>query len=197
MEESGMSGGPMQTVVSRMKALRAQRGLTTQGLAEAMTRVGVPWEAGVVTKLETGRRKSVSVAELLALAYVLDVAPVHLLVPLENGGTYEITPTVTALTEEVRAWCRAQFALPGTDRRKFFSEVPEDEFSPRVLFERYGVDGEVVERVLTFEQSPEAHRMDDSPSWKRVSHSRWYIGGDNKIVVLEEGQENGGPDQGD
>ena len=44
------------------------------------------WTRIVVTKLETGRRQSVSVEELLALAYVLNVAPVHLLVPWDDDA---------------------------------------------------------------------------------------------------------------
>lgn len=101
----------MQTVVDRMKELRRKRGLTAQQLAEQMTRVGVPWEHGVVTKLETRRRKSLSITEWLALACVLDVPPVSLLLPVEDVD-YQVTPEITLRASRVGAWIILPEPLP-------------------------------------------------------------------------------------
>lgn len=62
-----------------MRELRQRRGLTAEQLAERMTEVGVPWNRGVVAKLETGRRQAVSVDELVGLSVVLDTAIAALL----------------------------------------------------------------------------------------------------------------------
>lgn len=94
-----------------------------------MTNVGVRWDRSIVANLENGRRATVSVEELLALAYVLDVAPVHLVVPLDDGQ-FHVTPEWATNADRAREWFRGQHPLPSTDPRIFFSEVPLDEWQP-------------------------------------------------------------------
>lgn len=66
------------TIAANMRTLRRARGLTGAQVAEAMRERGIPWQQGVVTKLETGRRENVSAAELLALADIFGVEPMTL-----------------------------------------------------------------------------------------------------------------------
>src|SRR5690606_3894974 len=104
---------------------------SAERLAQEMTRVGVPWERVVVSNLETGRRATVTVDELLALAYVLEVAPVHLIVPTDGDGEpYRVTPAGVPEVNRsrVRRWVRGFEELPGQDPRRYFSEVPPLEF---------------------------------------------------------------------
>lgn len=95
-----------------------------------MTSAGVKWERSVVANLESGRRQSVSVDELLALAYVLDVAPVHLLVPLSDNVWFHFTPETATPAGLVREWVRGRHPLRSTNARLFFSEVPDHEWEP-------------------------------------------------------------------
>lgn len=131
-------------------------------LAEEMTRVGIKWDRSIVANLENGRRSIITVEELLGLAFVLDVAPIHLMVPQDSAGWYAVTPEGYAtLNDRVRAWIRGAYALPGhTDERKYFSEVPEDEWMPprRLSLE---------EQEQLFEQLTAAGLM----QWHRVSRS--------------------------
>lgn len=122
---------PHKVLAERVRKVRGERGLTGAGLAERMTEAGIKWDRSVVANLENGRRASVSVEELLALAYVLDVAPVHLVVPITAGGCLSVTPDVSVTNEQARAWIRGDAELPGKDGRKYFSEVPEDEWKLR------------------------------------------------------------------
>src|SRR4051794_35558476 len=84
---------PTRVIALRMRELRTKRGWSAQELADQMVKVGIPWQRPVVANLETGRRRTVSVEELLALAYVFNVAPIHLLVPLRNDIAYRLTPS--------------------------------------------------------------------------------------------------------
>lgn len=119
---------PHRVIAERVREVRRTRGLTAAQLGEKMAEAGVGWDRNTVASLENGRRSAVSVEELLCLAYVLDVAPVHLGVPLDADGWYAVTPDVATTYEHARAWIRGTDALPGTDERKYFSEVPQDEW---------------------------------------------------------------------
>jgi transcriptional regulator with XRE-family HTH domain len=68
-----------EVVARNMRKLRRLHDWNAERLAEETAAIGVNWQRGVVTKLETGRRESVSVAELLALAAVFEVKPMALL----------------------------------------------------------------------------------------------------------------------
>lgn len=114
--------GPMAVLAQRVRQLRARKQLTAQQLADKLRQQGIPWDRATVTKLETGRRQNLAVTELLALALVLDVAPINLLVPLDDSS-YQVTPKRSEDADTVRAWVRGESPLPGTDERTFRAEV--------------------------------------------------------------------------
>lgn len=128
MEHDKAPPAPTRVVAQRVREVRERRRMSASRLAEEMTRVGVPWDRGTVAKLETGRRANVSVAELLALADVLNIAPVHLLIPLDDEQPYQVTPTRVEPAGIVRDWIRGRWPLPSASLRDFYSEVPEHEF---------------------------------------------------------------------
>ena len=137
-----MTNDVSDVVGGRVREVRKRCDWTTAELAEQCASKGMPQlTASVLNDIETGRRavngsrrRTVSVDELLALALVLDVAPVHLLVPIEGDGQepYQITPEVQASRANVRAWIRGLRLPRGLplvgDQRRFRSEMPEEEF---------------------------------------------------------------------
>lgn len=132
---------PADVVATRVRELRRRRGLTAQQLAEAMTKAGVPWSRGVVAKLENDRRgdKGVTVAELFALALVLEVAPTELLSPssYDVGVAYGVTPTRVEEPARVREWLDMRVSLDDVIRVWKRMQV-NDEFGDecrRVWFE--------------------------------------------------------------
>lgn len=127
----------------RMRELRRKRDWTAQRLADEMVRVGLPWKREIVANLETGRRTNITVEELLGLAYVLSVAPVHLLVPPlpsrmwgeaapndpnDTDTELQVTPALSVPLYRVRQFIRGARPLPGVDARLFYTEVPPHEF---------------------------------------------------------------------
>ncbi len=143
MEHDERALAPTRALAARVRELREKRRLTAAQLAAAMTRAGIKWDRSTVAKLETGRRENVSVAELLALAYVLEVAPVHLLVPLDDDQLYQVTPGRVEPARSVRRWVRGAVPLDGTDPRAFWSEVPADEWDWYEAMRQTGEAGEV------------------------------------------------------
>lgn len=121
--------GPVETVARRVAELRARKGWTATQLGEQLKAVGISWDRFTVASLENGKRQSVSVTELLALARILDVAPVHLLVPVDDRR-FRVTPVETRDATRVRAWLRGEQPLPSADLRTYFGEAPVDEIRP-------------------------------------------------------------------
>jgi transcriptional regulator with XRE-family HTH domain len=108
-----------------VRELRGRRGWTAAQLGKQLAEQGVRWDRFTVAGLESGKRQNVSVVEFLALASALDVAPVHLLVPLDSEP-YEVTPQRVESADDVRAWVRGEKPLPGTATeraRTFYAEV--------------------------------------------------------------------------
>ena len=56
--------------------------MSVQKLADRTAELGMPIPRSVLANLESGRRDTVSVAEVLVLAAALDVAPVELICPV-------------------------------------------------------------------------------------------------------------------
>jgi transcriptional regulator with XRE-family HTH domain len=119
---------PVEVVARRMREVRETRRLTAAQLADLMRAAGIPWDRQIVTNLETGRRQAVSVDELLALAVVLQVAPIHLLVPLDGEQPYRVTPEWVQRAIRVREWVRGTLPLRPEDRRLYYSEIPDNEW---------------------------------------------------------------------
>ncbi|MEU5345700.1 helix-turn-helix transcriptional regulator [Streptomyces sp. NPDC020766] len=140
---------PVETIAKRVREARNRKGMTALELADDLKRRGLDWDRQTVTKLETGRRQNVSVAELLALARALDVSPLHLLVPLEEVE-YKVTPEESMPAARVREWVRGKEPLPGTDQRIFRSEVPLDELQAPVRG-RLTVEGQSVRDAMRAE----------------------------------------------
>jgi hypothetical protein len=124
-------------VAARIRAVRRKRDLTVAGLAEQCAAAGYPELTEHALYSLEGRRsgtrrpaRAVTVDELLALAKVLQVAPVHLLVPPAAGDDepYPVTHEVTAPARQVREWVRGYELLPGDDRQLYLTEVPPGEF---------------------------------------------------------------------
>lgn len=91
----------------------------------------------MLANLESGRRKFVTLDEVIALAYVLDVAPIHLVVPISDTvyhskfgqvlvDGYRLTETVAIDSHRrARAWIKGELAIPGVDQRRYDLERPD------------------------------------------------------------------------
>jgi Arc/MetJ-type ribon-helix-helix transcriptional regulator len=78
----------------RVRQLRERRGWSAHRLAERCRELGLDeLTRDVITSVEVGRRKAVTVDQLLGLALALDVSPVHLLV--EDAGAPRTVGKVT------------------------------------------------------------------------------------------------------
>lgn len=117
----------------RLREARTRRGWTTKQLADACAAAGaVKLTSAALSNIETGRRdtegvrrRELSVDELVVLAVVLDVAPIHLLGLPDNaepGTQLQLTPALAVGDGELLLeWFCGQRALPDSDSRQFYS----------------------------------------------------------------------------
>ena len=80
---------PSEVFASRLREIRAARGVSQSELARRMTEEGRPLNKEALLRIEKGTR-GLSLDEALALARLLDVAPGHLLSP-RDGSTVWLT----------------------------------------------------------------------------------------------------------
>lgn len=97
------STGPMAVIARRVKEQRTRKGWTAAQLGEAVTKEGVRWDRFAVANLENGKRQNISVVELLALSFVLDVPPNFMLIP-DGGQPMRITPHLELYAPFVLEW---------------------------------------------------------------------------------------------
>jgi len=126
------------TIAGRIGDLRQRRGWSANDLAKRCAEQGLPGlNRSVLANLESGRRRYVTVDELLTLSLVLGVSPIHLLLPTDDYAQVEVTPTVAEAAGWVRPWIGGRTVLPaqvgtgeGAYRRAeddYFREAPERE----------------------------------------------------------------------
>src|SRR3954451_9621752 len=104
MTNTDWAAGVAALLGAQVRRYRKERGLTTQQLADACVALGVDVPASVINNLETGRRASFGVAEMLVVAKALDVGPISLLFPLGRQERIEILPGVEVPVWEAVAW---------------------------------------------------------------------------------------------
>ncbi len=92
-----------------VKRWRAELKLSARELADRCAQLGLPaLTRTVITKLENGRKESVSTAELMVLARALGVPPVMLMFPFGEQRTVEITPGEFVGTVDAMYWVAGQ-----------------------------------------------------------------------------------------
>lgn len=125
---------PSDVLGERIRESRRRRGWTSRQLAERCMAMGLPrLTPSVMANIESGRpdadgrrRRDITVDELLAIAYALDVPPSHLLLPGRpaSGTTAVVAVTETCHIDDPTAllrWIRGDAPLPGSDARAYIA----------------------------------------------------------------------------
>jgi transcriptional regulator with XRE-family HTH domain len=138
-----------------VRTARTRQGWNREALAAVCAELGLPrLTASVIYDIESGRRtrprgrREITAEEWLTLSAALNVAPVHLAVPLDDETEVQLTPAVSAQAGLARRWLRGYQPLPGTDRRIFYAFVPEAEldiYERRLQREQMIAVGEIAE----------------------------------------------------
>lgn len=114
------SAEAVEGIAATVKARRRELGITAAELADR-TSVGKPLTRAVISDLETGRKKTLEISELVTLAAALEMSPLALLIPnvLED---VEVLPDVTAAGIDVFGWWTGAGAPTRSVRQLFFKD---------------------------------------------------------------------------
>lgn len=96
-------GPTSQHVAFNLRRVRERRGLSIYELAELLKTAGRPVAASAIAKMER-RERQVNTDDLTALAVALDVSPVALLLPLEDGPRHHVDVTGAGALPAADAW---------------------------------------------------------------------------------------------
>jgi transcriptional regulator with XRE-family HTH domain len=121
---------PSAIMARRIRELRERRDWTAEQLASRCAEAGMPsLTRSVIANAESGRRQSgFTIEEMLTLAYVLDLAPVYLFLPID-AALVSFTPRWVSSAGYVREWVRGNFPMPGQDPRLYQTQRPEIEWN--------------------------------------------------------------------
>jgi transcriptional regulator with XRE-family HTH domain len=121
---------PSAIMTRRVKELRERHGWTAAQLATRCAEAGMPsLTRSVIANAESGRRQGgFTLEETFMLAYVLDVAPVYLFLPVE-AVLVRVIPKWDTHVGHVREWVRGNYPLSGQDAGRYWSQRPEVEWS--------------------------------------------------------------------
>ncbi|MFD4922327.1 helix-turn-helix domain-containing protein [Streptomyces goshikiensis] len=102
-------------IAQRLREARKAAGLTMAEFAQGCAARGVPeLTEHSIKNLESGRKTSISVADVVVLADVLGVPPVTLLFPLGSSATVEVLPGRELSTWDAVAWFTGESPLEET-----------------------------------------------------------------------------------
>jgi transcriptional regulator with XRE-family HTH domain len=117
------------TIAGQVKSYRRMRGLSAQQLADACASLGHPIQRSVLANLESGRRATVSIADLVVLSKALGVPPILLIYPVGAVAAVEVLPAEFRHPWSTLKWFVGESAYPAEDEvtpRGSGGGTPED-----------------------------------------------------------------------
>lgn len=94
---------------------RARGARSAQWLADETERLGFPISRAAIANYESGRKKGLDVAELVALAAALQIPALALIFPDVPDGLVELLPNVSTTSWDAAAWFCGEAPFPSPD----------------------------------------------------------------------------------
>jgi transcriptional regulator with XRE-family HTH domain len=110
-EPTAWAENATRKIAYEIKRWRKRRGLSAQHLSDLTRDLGHRVPRTVIANLESGRRDSVSVPELLVIAAALNVPPVLFIAPVGHVNTVEILPQIKVSAWQTRGWILGAIGL--------------------------------------------------------------------------------------
>lgn len=109
-----VANSPEQVLVIELRKWRERRGLRVVQLVDRVATLGGSLSRQAIGKIEDGERK-VTLDELAALAWALDVPPIFLILPLGTEPVVRVLPGRDVPTWDAFRWWVGEIGIEGTD----------------------------------------------------------------------------------
>lgn len=122
-------------VAQEVRHHREQRGMSAKDLSDACKEQGLTFSRSAIANFESGRRPTISVAELAVLGRALDVPPIELLFPVGRQEEVEVLPGQELPPWVALRWFAGEepFAKRYADDGKIYA-VKDEEFQETATF---------------------------------------------------------------
>jgi hypothetical protein len=105
-----------EVLIDAVREARDRDGWNARTLANACAAAGMPsLDQSTITNILNNRRQRIGVDEWLTLAYVLNLPPVQMLLPLTSSDRARLTPSVVVDQEAALRWLLGQACAPRPD----------------------------------------------------------------------------------
>jgi transcriptional regulator with XRE-family HTH domain len=122
--ETSTADTPEEVFRRRLQEAREARGgMSQRDLAARLADIGYRLSQSAITRIERGERK-VSLGEAIALAAALDVAPVHMFLPIEGDQPVRLAPALEVKPDQARAWATGRRPLDPANVRFYSYQQP-------------------------------------------------------------------------
>jgi hypothetical protein len=157
-----------EQAISIGAAVRDLRGKRTgQWLSDETERIGHRVPRTTISELESGKRKSVSTAELCLLAWALRVPPIRLLYPNLPDGRVDVVPGERWTAIQAASWFSGDLTFAPVmtaDAKQEDLKKATDLFRGQRLVERSRRRIELQERIKSFAKLVADLRASDDPT---------------------------------
>ncbi|MER7701561.1 helix-turn-helix transcriptional regulator [Kitasatospora sp. NPDC097605] len=152
MDQKAWSAAVDAAIAREVKRRRAELGLSAEALGARCADLGYPLTRQVIAKLESGARSGPTPAELFILARALEMPPVSLILPLDQGPTTRPTPLSESTPWEAAAW------FTGEDRATL--PDPPEAGSPQAVLDAFRRHDRLVRTALLSTRMAAERRRD-------------------------------------
>jgi transcriptional regulator with XRE-family HTH domain len=144
MAQGGWQARLTSVVAAQVRRYRLEHKMSAQRLADRCEELGFAIPRPVLSNLENGRRDSITLAELLTLAAVLDVPPAALMTPLGRQELVEILPDLDVPPPDAAAWIagEAKLTAAGSDPEAKWLDLRD---GPAGIVQLYRIHGQLVD----------------------------------------------------
>ena len=119
---AGWSEAQVLRVAAQMQAIRKDLGLTAAQLSDRTEQFGKRISRAVISDLETGRKKSLELADVIILAAALDVPPIQMIYPGLPDGDVEVWPGVDVRSFDAVQWFSGERGLGRNGLPNWFAD---------------------------------------------------------------------------
>jgi transcriptional regulator with XRE-family HTH domain len=118
-----MGRTPGDVFRARLTEARKARGWSKAALARRLEEIGHPLHETAIVRIESGKR-GVTLDDSVAIAAALDVAPIHLWLPIDGDEPIALTPALEVDIEHAREWAQGRRPLDQADSRYYAYQSP-------------------------------------------------------------------------